>query len=160
MKLVNPNRAARFFGIFVCLIFTAMFGVNFALGWPAVLSNVNHLMMSVLIPILLFTFVLVENPWVRLTEQGVEYRWFFIKRFCAWENIAQAGVMRGYGRGEAYQYPVVLLVKPPREKLKWLPFKWRNFGKVVIMPGTPDVKTFVGWFYGKLDFDDSLGRTY
>lgn len=161
MKIVNPNRAVRILGIVICSIFACGFRAALGFERPEIQQDPGLMAMAIVIPACLFVVVLSCYPWVRLTEQGVEVRYIFIKRFFAWSDIAQAGIMEDSGRGEYYQYPMVLILKHSKHTInRGFLFKLCNWGNLVLIPGSPEIKNAVSVYYGTLDFDESLGRAY
>lgn len=88
-----------------------------------------------------------------LTEEGVYVRHFVRKRFYAWKDIKQAGILwRNTSKGSYLQ---LILVKPGGSLRKEGDemFLWRNAFRLIHIPYSEPLLQYVISCYGPLDFD-------
>ena len=90
-----------------------------------------------------------------LTEEGVYVRHYFVRRFYAWSEIRQAGIL--YRTSKGGEYYDIILVKPggsPRKPgdLTGL-FFLRNLFRLIHIPDEPELINFVTAHLGPLAYD-------
>ena len=93
-----------------------------------------------------------EMPAGEMTEEGIYVRHFLIKRFYAWKDIRQAGLLERNFRGKYYE---LILVKPkgsPR-KVGDSGFLLKNLFHVIHIPYSEAKLHYIASHYGPLDFD-------
>ena len=90
-----------------------------------------------------------------LTEEGVYVRHYFVRRFYAWSEIRQAGIL--YRTSKGGEYYGIILVKPggsPRKPgdLTGL-FLLRNLFRLIHIPDEPEFIDYVTAHLGPLAYD-------
>lgn len=93
-----------------------------------------------------------ETAMGELTEEGVYVRHFICKRFYAWKDIRQVGILERSGRN---RYLQLILVKPCGSLRKEGDemFLWRNAFRLIHIPYSEQLLHYVISRYGPLDFD-------
>ena len=90
----------------------------------------------------------------RLTEEGVYVRFFIRKRFYAWKDIQQAGILLRNGKQSFYE---LILVKPGgalrKEGEGETRFILRNLFRLIHIPCREPLLHYIKSCYGPLDFD-------
>lgn len=120
-----------------------------------------------LLPLLLFLslffvgiplWILYNVPAVWLEEDGVVYQSVFRKRKVSWKEIPQAGILWAYGRGGWYNDFVLLKPGGSLRRYRDKTFALRNTCRLLHLPCTEAVRSYVLAHYGPLDFDLSDGK--
>lgn len=123
------------------------------------LGVVFFLLLLIIFWMLLFFYILYEVPRVLLTEEGIWVRFVFRKQYFSWSEILQAGILWRMGRGMWYNDFVLLLPNGYPRQYKDKTFLLRNYGKIIHMKVTEEVRNYVIKHYGPLDFDLSDGKS-
>ncbi len=128
--------------------------VSMALGEGTGFSgyDISSLILAVCILAILF-YTKHETATGELTEKGVYVRHFIRKRFYAWKDIKQAGLLwRSASKGS---YLELILVKPTGSLRKEGDemFLWRNAFRLIHIPYSEQLLHYVISCYGPLDFD-------
>lgn len=103
--------------------------------------------------LVIFIYSKYENAVGELTEEGVYVRHFLRKRFYAWTDMKQAGILwRNASKGS---YLELILVKPGGSLRKEGDemFLWRNAFRLIHIPYHEELVHYVISCYGPLDFD-------
>ena len=101
----------------------------------------------------LTVFLCCSTPVLTLEETGVYVRFFFKTRFIPWGDIRQAGILRTFMRYGYVKDPVLLLPEGSPRRYRDKTFALRNFGKLIHLPDSDEIRVFVVRHYGPLDFD-------
>lgn len=90
----------------------------------------------------------------KITDEGVYVRFFIRKRFYAWEDIQQAGILLRNGKQSFYE---LILVKPGgslrKEGEGETRFILRNLFRLIHIPYREPLFHYIKSCYGPLDFD-------
>ena len=135
-------------GLFsLSLIYTCIEGIRMGLvEWPC------------LIVVFFFCIprsVKYQSASGEVTPEGVYVRHYFVRRFYAWSEIRQAGILYRTGKGGGY-YDIVL-VKPggsPRKPgdLTGL-FLLRNLFRLIHIPDEPELIDYITACFGPMAYD-------
>ena len=128
------------------------------------IKGASFILVFFLIPLLVITAASRwSNPRIWLGEEGICVKFLFRKHTFHWEQMVQAGILyrpslrRGFGEGPNYFY-ILLPGGSPRRYRDWT-FPYRNIGKKVRLPNTPEIRDYVIRHYGPLDFDLTDGQS-
>ena len=94
-----------------------------------------------------------STPVLTMEERGIHIRFFFKTRFIPWGDIRQAGILRTFMRHGYVKDPVLLLPEGSPRGYRDKTFALRNFGKLIHLPASDEIREFVIRHYGPLDFD-------
>lgn len=111
-----------------------------------------------IVAVIVFLTIHLTWPKIVMTGQGVTVHKLGRKRFYAWTDIQQAGIL--YRQPGGRKYNELVLLKPGGSKrgFRDKSFDRRNFGRIIYIEVTDGIRRFVVKHYGPLDFDLSDGR--
>lgn len=158
-EIRNPNMAARVAGGILMAFFTGLVAAYLIMEDPSFLGKPGTVCDIVFVLAILAACAVLlayQNPYAKLTADGVYYRFFLRQKFIPWADVAQAGIIHGTGRGEYYQWPVALMLSEADTRLGMgIGFRALNLRRMIRIVGSPEVRDFVTEHYGPLDFDMS-----
>lgn len=154
MKFGNDwsSRIGRFlFGLLMLAFCLGLIGVALDEGKDFSEYGMFSVIISAAL-LLIFCYSKYETATGELTEEGVYVRHFICKRFYAWKDIRQVGILERSGRN---RYLQLILVKPCGSLRKEGDemFLWRNAFRLIHIPYSEQLLHYVISCYGPLDFD-------
>ena len=160
---MKVTRGMKAFGRWICF---GMWGISHFMLLLLLIGMIQSGVLSegILLVLLLSSFwsaviyfLLMQQPYVELTETGVAMRIVFKKKFYSWDEILQAGILWRMGRGTWYNQIVLVPPNGSRRRYQDNAFILRNFGKLIFFEKTEEARNFIIRHYGPLDFDLSDG---
>lgn len=129
------------------------------------IKGASSISVSFLIPPLFITAVSSwNNPRIWLGEEGVCVKFLLRKHTFRWNQVVQAGILyrpnlhrKSFHADGDYFYILLPGGSPRRYRDKTFPY--RNIGKLVQLPNTPEIRDYVIRHYGPLDFDLTDGQS-
>ena len=154
-EIVNPWKEDRMvlnvLGIYIGILGVAM-GAYYRAWLPVIVLP--------LLGISLVTVIAMDQPHVILNDTGVTVRFVVIRRFFTWAELRQVGICLfetkkpgGIVR-KTYKLGLLLPDGLPKKVGQRIQY-YRNMGRIVYLPDTPEIRAFVIARYGLLDFDES-----
>ena len=155
MKFGNDpsSRIGRFlFGLLMLLFCLGLIGVSLDEGTDFSEYGLPSVIFAVCLLAILF-YSKYETATGELTEEGVYVRHFIRRRFYAWKDIRQAGILLRHAKSG--EYLQLILVKPSGSLRKEGDemFLWRNIFRLIHIPYSDQLLHNVISHYGALDFD-------
>ena len=155
MKFGNDlsSRIGRFlFGLLMLTFCLGLIGVALDEGKDFSEYGIFSVIISAAL-LLIFFYSKYETATGELTEEGVYVRHFLRKRFYAWSDIKQAGIL--WRNASKSSYLQLILVKPGGSLRKEGDemFLWRNAFRLIHIPYSEQLLHYVISCYGPLDFD-------
>ena len=95
---------------------------------------------------------------VLLTKEGIYAYTLFRGKPYPWNQIIQAGVLWRMGRTERFNEIVLLKQGGSPRKFRDDWFLLRNLRKAIRIDDNPEVRAYIGQYYGPLDFDLADGK--
>lgn len=103
----------------------------------------------------------MDYPYAAMSEVGVSFRFVLVNRFVPWSEFRQAGICLFENKKatgivhKSYRLGLLLpggVPKTPGRRISY----YKNMGRIIYLPDTPEIRAFVIAHYGLLDFDESV----
>lgn len=153
-EIINPwKKERKFFGAMGAIL--AAYGVVMGVRMDSWVTIIGMPLFG-----LIFVAVFgVEYPYAVLCEAGVTYRFVFRPSFLPWKELIQVGIClfenKKAGGVVLKSYKLGLLLpsgvpKMPGQRISY----YKNWGRIIYLPDTPEIRDYIIAHYGLLDFDE------